>query len=110
MSWSFGRSPMEIRDTTEADAERVAALIDSVAWERRYLASTIGFPVDSTRAFVASVKATGGVHIVAVASGEVIGWCDIVPLPFEGMHHGGRLGMGVQKDQRSKGGDHGVKY
>jgi RimJ/RimL family protein N-acetyltransferase len=94
---------MEIRDTTDVDAEGVATLIDSVARERRYLAGTVGFPVESTRAFVASVKAAGGVHVVAVASGEVIGWCDIVPHPFEGMQHVGRLGMGVQKNHRSKG-------
>ena len=94
---------MEIRDTTDADAESVAALIDSVARERRYLAGTVGFPVDSTRAFIASVKAAGGVHIIAVVSGEVIGWCDIVPHSFEGMQHVGRLGMGVRKDHRSRG-------
>src|SRR5688572_10299823 len=94
---------MEVRDTTEADAECLAALIDSVARERRYLAGTVGFPVDSTRAFIASVKAAGGVHIVAVASGKVIGWCDIIPHSFEGMQHVGRLGMGVQKDHRSRG-------
>ena len=94
---------MEVRDTIEADAERVAALIDSVARERRYLAGTVGFPVDGTRAFIASVKAAGGVHVVAVDSEEVIGWCDITPHPFEGMQHVGRLGMGVQKDHRSRG-------
>lgn len=94
---------MEVRDTTDADVERLAALIDSVARERRYLAATVGFPVDGTRAFIASVKAAGGVHVVAVASGEVIGWCDIVPNAFEGMQHVGRLGMGVQKDHRSGG-------
>jgi len=94
---------MEIRDTTEADAASVTALIDGVSRERRYLAGTVGFPVDSTRAFIASVKAAGGVHIVAVDSGEVIGWCDIAPHAFEGMQHVGRLGMGVRKDHRSRG-------
>ena len=39
---------MVIRDTTDADAEGVAALIDGVARERRYLAGTVGFPVEST--------------------------------------------------------------
>jgi RimJ/RimL family protein N-acetyltransferase len=94
---------MEIRDTTGADAEPVAGLIDGVARERRYLAATVGFPVEGTRAFIASVKAAGGVHVVAVAAGEVIGWCDIVPHPFEGMQHVGRLGMGVRKDHRARG-------
>lgn len=97
------RSLMEFRDTTDADAEHVAALIDSVSRERRYLAGTVGFSVDSTRGFIASVKAAGGVHVVAVHSGEVIGWCDIVPHPFEGMQHVGRLGMGVRKDHRFRG-------
>ncbi len=94
---------MDIRDTTDADAEGVAALIDAVARERRFLAGTVGFPADSTRAFIGSVRAAGGVHIVAEESGEIIGWCDIVPHPFEGMRHVGRLGMGVQKDHRSRG-------
>lgn len=94
---------MEVRDTTEADAESLAALIDSVSRERRYLGNTVGFPADSTRAFIASVKAAGGVHIVAVSSGKIIGWCDITPHTFEGMRHAGRLGMGVQKDHRCKG-------
>lgn len=61
---------MEIRDTTDADAEGVAALIDGVARERRFLAGTVGFPVESTRAFIASVKAAGGVHVVAVFQGR----------------------------------------
>ena len=63
---------MEIRDTTDADAECVAALIDGVAREGRYLAGTVGFPVESTRTFIASVRAAGGVQILAVDSGEVI--------------------------------------
>ena len=97
------RIPVEVRDTTETDAECVAALIDSVSRERRYLAGTVGFPVDSTRAFILSVQAAGGVHIIAVNSGKVIGWCDIVPHSFEGMRHVGRLGMGVQKEHRCRG-------
>lgn len=94
---------MEIRDTTDADAEPLAALIDSVARERRFLAATAGFSVGKTREFIASVKAAGGVQAVAVDSGQVIGWCDIAPHPFEGMQHVGRLGMGVRKDHRSRG-------
>jgi ribosomal protein S18 acetylase RimI-like enzyme len=94
---------MDIRDTAEEDAAGLAALVDCVARERRFLAATVGFPVDGTRAFIASVKAAGGVHIVAVESGEIIGWCDIVPQAFEGMKHVGRLGMGVRKEYRSKG-------
>jgi ribosomal protein S18 acetylase RimI-like enzyme len=94
---------MEIRDVTQDDAAGMAALVDAVARERRFLAGTVGFPVESTRAFIASVKAVGGVQVVAVESGEIIGWCDIVPHAFEGMKHSGRLGMGVRKEYRFKG-------
>lgn len=69
---------MEIRDTNDTDAESVAALIDGVARERQYLAGTVGFPVDGTREFVASVRAAGGIHVVAVVSAELVGWCDIL--------------------------------
>lgn len=94
---------MEVRDTVDGDIERLAALIDGVARERLYLAGTVGFPVESTRAFVAAVRASGGVHLVADLGGEIVGWCDIVPHSFEGMRHCGRLGMGVRKDLRSRG-------
>jgi RimJ/RimL family protein N-acetyltransferase len=94
---------MQIRDSDEVDAEHLAALIDGVARERRYLAGTVGFSAESTRAFIASVKAAGGVQFVAEEAGELIGWCDIMPHPFEGMEHAGRLGMGVRKDHRSRG-------
>lgn len=92
-----------IRDTQQADAENVAALIDSVARERQFLASTEGFTVDGSRAFIAAVQEAGGVHVVAVRAGEIIGWCDIAPSPYEGMRHAGRLGMGVQKIHRGQG-------
>lgn len=94
---------MEIRDSVGDDAERIAALIDTVARERLFLAGTVGFSVEDTRAFIASTKSAGGVHIVGIESGEIVGWCDIVRHPFEGMRHVGRLGMGVRTDRRSKG-------
>jgi RimJ/RimL family protein N-acetyltransferase len=94
---------MKLRDTSEFDVEAVAKLVDAVARERRYLATTVGFPVEGTRAFLSSLRASGGVHIVAVDSDRVVGWCDVVPQPFEGMRHVGRLGMGLDKDFRRRG-------
>ena len=94
---------MEIRDSALADAEQIAALIDTVARERLFLAGTVGFSADDTRAFIASTKSAGGVQVVGIESGEIVGWCDISPYPFEGMRHVGRLGMGVRRDRRSKG-------
>lgn len=94
---------MEIRDSAQEDAERIAAMIDTIARERRFLSGTTGFSVDATRAFIASIRSTGGVHVVGHEADEIIGWCDIVRHPFEGMRHGGRLGMGVRRDRRSQG-------
>ena len=94
---------MELQDTCEADAEALAALVDSVARERRYLAATVGFSVEGTRAFISSVRASAGVHVVMIASDEIIGWCDIVPHSYEGMKHVGRLGMGIRRDFRGRG-------
>lgn len=94
---------MLIRDTVPGDAQAVAALIDTVARERRYLAATSGFSEESTAAFIASVQAARGVHLVAVVDGAIVGWCDIARVAFEGMTHVGRLGMGVHAAFRGRG-------
>lgn len=85
------------------DAQGIAALVGAVSSERRFLAGTEGFSTEDTRAFIASLHPAGGVQVVAVDSGEIVGWCDICPHPNEGMKHAGRLGMGVRKDYRGKG-------
>ena len=94
---------MLIRDTLGEDAKAVSALVDAVARERRYLASTSGFSEHSTASFIASVRAAKGVHLVAIVDDAVVGWCDITPASFEGMKHVGRLGMGVRADRRGQG-------
>lgn len=94
---------MEIRDSSVEDAGGFAALVDAVARERLFLAGTVGFSVEETRTFISSTKSAGGVQVVATESGEIVGWCDIVPHPYEGMKHVGKLGMGVCKNHRSRG-------
>ncbi|MBM3848148.1 MAG: hypothetical protein FJ405_17905, partial [Verrucomicrobia bacterium] len=88
--------PFEIRDTTVEDAPETAALLDSVARERRFLAMTTGFSIEDTQRFISLVRATNGVHLVATLAGSIIGWCDVMPHPFETMKHSGRLGMGIR--------------
>jgi ribosomal protein S18 acetylase RimI-like enzyme len=94
---------MTIRDTTVEDAAAVASMIDLVARERRFLAGTVGFSEEATRDFIAQLRSADAVHVVAELDGSLVGWCDISPLPFEGMHHVGRLGMGVKRDFRGRG-------
>jgi ribosomal protein S18 acetylase RimI-like enzyme len=94
---------MLIRETLPEDAKAVSILIDSVARERRYLAATAGFSEESTESFIKFVRASKGVHLVAIVDEAIVGWCDITPLSFEGMTHVGRLGMGVKAGFRGLG-------
>jgi RimJ/RimL family protein N-acetyltransferase len=92
-----------VRASAPEDAAAVAACVDVVARERRWLASVEGFSVAETRTFIESLLAAGGVQIIAVQDDLVVGWCDIVPLAFEGMHHVGSLGLGVLPAHRRGG-------
>ena len=92
-----------IRSSTPEDAEAVSACVDAVARERRYLAGTSGFSAEQTRAFIASLLDAGGVQMVVVADDRIVGWCDVTPVPFEGMQHVGRLGMGLLPSFRGQG-------
>jgi len=92
-----------IRWSGPDDAPGVCACVDAVARERRYLGNVRGFTVEETRSFLASFAETGGVQFLALADGVVVGWCDVTPLPFEGMRHVGRLGMGLLPAYRGQG-------
>jgi RimJ/RimL family protein N-acetyltransferase len=91
------------RYSTPEDAELVAACVEAVSRERRYLANTSGFSAEQTRAFIASLRDGGGIQIVVVAGAEIVGWCDVNPMPFEGMRHVGHLGMGLLPAFRGQG-------
>jgi RimJ/RimL family protein N-acetyltransferase len=92
-----------LRPSTPDDAKEVAACVDAVARERRFLGNVFGFTADETRAFLASLVEKGGVQIVALDESVVIGWCDVTTVPFEGMRHVGRLGMGILPAYRGQG-------
>src|SRR5438046_10312161 len=91
------------RSSTPEDADAISACVDAVARERRYLGNTSGFSAEQTRAFIASLSDSGGIQIVVVADGGIVGWCDVTPLPLEGMRHVGRLGMGLLPSFRGQG-------
>ncbi|HEX7861003.1 MAG TPA: GNAT family protein [Verrucomicrobiae bacterium] len=84
-----------IRPSTPEDADALSACVDAVSKERRYLAHTSRFSAEQTRAFIASLPESGGIRIVVVADAIIVGWCDVTPLPFDGMRNVGRLGMGL---------------
>ena len=91
------------RSSNPEDAEAVSDCVDAVCRERRYLAYTSGFSAEQTREFIASLSDNGGIQIVVVAEGKIVGWCDVTPVPFEGMRHVGRLGMGLLPPFRGQG-------
>ena len=92
-----------LRPSTPDDAVEVSACVDAVARERRYLGYVCGFTADETRSFLASLAEMRGVQIIALDESMVIGWCDVTVMPFEGMRHVARLGMGLLPAYRGQG-------
>lgn len=92
-----------VRDTQAGDMVALETLVDAVARERRYLAATAGFGLDSTREFFESVRRNHGVHLVAESAGAIVGWCDVARGGLETMAHAGHLGMGVAAAYRGRG-------
>lgn len=84
-------------------AESFAQAVDIVAKERKYLASVIGFSLESTRDFINMVEANDYAQYYALDGERVIGWCDIIPKDMEGFTHVGVLGMGLLVEYRQKG-------
>lgn len=77
--------------------------LDVVARERRYLAFLEAPPIEQTRKFVLNVIEQGYPQFVAVAAGEVVGWCDVLPKPRPIYAHSGVLGIGLLPLMRGKG-------
>jgi RimJ/RimL family protein N-acetyltransferase len=94
---------ISVRASTPDDAPSLSVCVDAVARERRYLANVCGFTAEQTRSFVASLAESGGVQILALDEEKVVGWCDVTTLPFEGLRHVGRLGMGLLPAYRGQG-------
>jgi RimJ/RimL family protein N-acetyltransferase len=94
---------IQFRPSTPDDAPGISACVDAVARERRYLGNVQGFTAEETRSFLTSMAENGGVQIIALVEERVVGWCDVSPIPFEGMRHVGKLGMGLLSPYRGRG-------
>ena len=94
---------MELRHSRPEDAEGLRCSIEAVAQERRWLSSLEAPSVDSVRAFIEAIHASGAAQILALDASAVVGWCDIVAKEREGFRHSGVLGMGVLSAYRGKG-------
>ena len=92
-----------VRSIAPDDVPSFHRCLDVVARERRFLAMLEAPPLEEVREFVTSGRQRGVVQFVAAFDGEVVGWCDVLPVPFEGFRHCGALGMGVLPRQRGQG-------
>lgn len=77
--------------------------LDTVAREREYLTLLEAFPLEETRDFVLGMIAKGNPQFVALAGGDVVGWCDINRHTFPSHAHAGHLGMGIIPAYRGQG-------
>ena len=77
--------------------------LDVVARERKYLTMLEAQPEPDTLHFVKSNLENGNPMMLALASDEVIGWCDIRREFFPSRAHRGTLGMGLLPEWRGRG-------
>lgn len=77
--------------------------VDIVARERKYLARLEAPPLQRTYEFLQDGIARNEPQLVAVAEGEVVGWCDIVRSDRPVHSHCGMLGMGIIPAYRGLG-------
>lgn len=79
------------------------AAVDSVAREGRFLASYEAPSLDAVGRFVNANIDHGYPHVVALADGALVGWCDITPEGRPLKRHVGLLGIGVVAGWRRRG-------
>lgn len=77
--------------------------LDTVARERKYLTLLEAPPLPQTRDFVMENIKSGNPGFVALAQGEVVGWCDVRRHFFPAHAHRGTLGMGIIPAYRGRG-------
>ena len=79
------------------------AVLDGVAREGRFLAMLEAPPLARVRRFVLDGLRVGRPQFVALADGQVVGWCDVSRKEYETLRHSGVLGMGVARSHRGRG-------
>lgn len=95
--------PLDIVPIEEGHIEGFHRTLDFVARERRYLAFLEAPPLESIQGFVRDTIKRGRPQFVAVAAGEVVGWCDVLPKDRPIYARTGVLGMGLLPEFRGQG-------
>ncbi len=99
----MNQPPVSIEPLRLEHADGYRRALDIVARERRYLALLEALPEADTLRFIESNLDNGNPMWVAVASREVVGWCDVRREHFPSRAHRGTLGMGLLPDWRGHG-------
>ena len=86
---------IEIVPIREEHAESFHRALDTVARERRYLSFLEAPPAELTLAFIRDNIEHGFPQFVALAGGDVVGWCDVRRKARPIHAHVGILGMGL---------------
>jgi ribosomal protein S18 acetylase RimI-like enzyme len=94
---------IEIIPISEKHIEGFRDCLDIVARERLYLAQVNAPSLEIVSEFIKSNIKNHIPQFVAIRDNEVIGWCDVTPLKWEGFDHCGELGMGVHPHYRRLG-------
>ncbi|PXA03062.1 GNAT family N-acetyltransferase [Coraliomargarita sinensis] len=94
---------MKIETASLAYLESFWKAVDSVARERKFLHFVKAPEIESTHTFLKEIQENEWTQVFAIEAGEVVGWCDIIPYPYEGSKHVARMGMGVVANHRRKG-------
>ena len=94
---------MLLRRDAPEDFDGFMRCLDAVARERRYLALVEAPALEEARAFTENARALGMVRFVAAVGSEIVGFCDVIPLPYPGHAHTGRLGMALLPPYRGRG-------
>lgn len=87
--------PVDIVPIEESHIDGFHRALDFVAREKRYLAFLEAPPPEAARAFVRGNIKRGNPQLVALAAGEVVGWCDVVPKERPIHSHTGVLGVAL---------------
>lgn len=94
---------LRIEYTSEERAVLCGKTINTVAAEKKYLATTQEFPPEQTVEFVKSIIKHNYTQFLLIDNETVAGWCDIIPKPQIILSHCGVLGMGLLKEYRGQG-------
>ncbi|MEA2819508.1 MAG: hypothetical protein QOJ86_1512 [Bradyrhizobium sp.] len=94
---------IEIVPIEEGHIDGFHRALDIVARERRYLAFLEAPPLEATRTFVLDNIKRGHPQFVALSAGEVVGWCDVMPMGRPSQAHRGVFGVGLLPQFRGEG-------